>query len=109
LGIPVSVSHFETPYYSGFYQIGNLLLSVTNGLGLTIAPIRYQAPAEVTLLILRSSYSLRGVFLPKQSADFKAIASQRSNRNDSYELTLNEHINQTQKILGVFRWGSKRF
>ncbi|MDZ7343534.1 MAG: metallophosphoesterase [candidate division KSB1 bacterium] len=52
LGMPVSVSHFETPFYSGFYQIGNLLLSVTNGLGLTVAPVRYQAPAEVTLLTL---------------------------------------------------------
>jgi len=52
-GIPLSVSHTETPYYSGFYQIGNLLLSVTNGLGLTFAPFRYQAPAEVTLIVLR--------------------------------------------------------
>jgi hypothetical protein len=52
-GITLSVSHFETPFYSGFYEIGNLLLSVTNGLGLTIAPVRYQAPAEVTLLTLR--------------------------------------------------------
>jgi len=52
-GIPLSVSYTETPYYSGFYQIGNLLLSVTNGLGLTFAPFRYQAPAEVTLIVLR--------------------------------------------------------
>ena len=52
-GIPLSVSHTETPYYSGFYQIGNLLLSVTNGLGLTFAPFRYRAPAEVTLIVLR--------------------------------------------------------
>jgi hypothetical protein len=52
-GIPLSVSHYETPFYSGFYRRGKLLLSVTNGLGLTIAPVRYQAPAEVTLLTLR--------------------------------------------------------
>ncbi len=52
-GIPLNVSQTETRYYSGFYQIGNLWLSVTNGLGLTFAPFRYQAPAEVTLITLR--------------------------------------------------------
>jgi predicted MPP superfamily phosphohydrolase len=52
-GIPLNVSQTETPYYSGFFQIGNLFLSVTNGLGLTFAPFRYQAPAEVTLIVLR--------------------------------------------------------
>ncbi len=52
-GFPLSVSHTETPYYSGFYQLGNLHLSVTNGLGLTFAPFRYQAPAEVTLIVLK--------------------------------------------------------
>jgi predicted MPP superfamily phosphohydrolase len=52
-GIPLCVSQTETRYYSGFYQIGNLHLSVTNGLGLTFAPFRYQAPAEVTLIVLK--------------------------------------------------------
>jgi hypothetical protein len=52
-GIPLSVSHAETRYYSGFYQIGHLWLSVTNGLGLTLAPFRYQAPAEVTFIVLK--------------------------------------------------------
>jgi hypothetical protein len=52
-GIPLNVSQTETPYYSGFFTIGNLFLSVTNGLGLTFAPFRYQAPAEVTLITLR--------------------------------------------------------
>lgn len=52
-GIPLNVSQTETPYYSGFFKIGNLFLSVTNGLGLTFAPFRYQAPAEVTLIVLR--------------------------------------------------------
>ncbi len=52
-GIPLCVSQAETRYYSGFFQIGNLFLSVTNGLGLTFAPFRYQAPAEVTLITLR--------------------------------------------------------
>jgi predicted MPP superfamily phosphohydrolase len=52
-GIPLCVSQAETRYFSGFYQIGKLWLSVTNGLGLTFAPFRYQAPAEVTLITLR--------------------------------------------------------
>lgn len=52
-GIPLCVSQTETPYYSGFYQLGNVFLSVTNGLGLTFAPLRYQAPAEVTLIVLQ--------------------------------------------------------
>ncbi|MDZ7290802.1 MAG: metallophosphoesterase [candidate division KSB1 bacterium] len=52
-GISLCASQIETRYYSGFHQIGNLVLSVTNGLGLTFAPFRYQAPAEVTLITLR--------------------------------------------------------
>jgi predicted MPP superfamily phosphohydrolase len=52
-GFPLSVSQRETPYFSGLYQVGDLLVSVTNGLGLTFAPFRYQAPAEVTLIVLR--------------------------------------------------------
>lgn len=52
-GIPLNVSQTETRYYSGFFKLGDLFLSVTNGLGLTFAPFRYQAPAEVTLITLR--------------------------------------------------------
>lgn len=52
-GFPLCVSQRETPYFSGLYQVGNLLVSVTNGLGLTFAPFRYQAPAEVTLIVLK--------------------------------------------------------
>jgi hypothetical protein len=43
----------ETPYLAGFYTINNMLMSVNNGLGLTMAPIRFQAPAEVTVIQLR--------------------------------------------------------
>jgi predicted MPP superfamily phosphohydrolase len=56
-GIPglflVAPASFETRYLSGFYQVGNMLVSVTNGLGFTLAPIRYHAPAEITLLTLK--------------------------------------------------------
>lgn len=52
-GFRVSVSMLETDYVSGFFEAGRTLVSVTNGLGLTFAPVRYQAPAEVTVLTLR--------------------------------------------------------
>lgn len=43
---------FETPYISGFYKNKNLTICINNGLGLTLAPVRFQAPAEVTLITL---------------------------------------------------------
>lgn len=53
-GIPglflLAPARFESPYMSGFYQSEDMLVSVTNGLGMTLAPIRYHAPAEITLL-----------------------------------------------------------
>ncbi len=48
-------SSFETDYVSGFYRVGQMMVSVTNGLGLTLAPVRYRAAAEVTLIVLRKS------------------------------------------------------
>jgi predicted MPP superfamily phosphohydrolase len=47
-------SSFETDYVSGFYRVGQMTVSVTNGLGLTLSPVRYRAPAEVTLIVLRN-------------------------------------------------------
>ncbi len=52
-GFLLTGSSFETRYVTGFYQVGKMLVSVNNGLGLTLAPIRYQAPAEVTFIRLR--------------------------------------------------------
>lgn len=58
-GIPgvflIQGSRLETPYVSGFFDRGSMLVSVNNGLGLTLAPIRFQAPAEVSLITLRRS------------------------------------------------------
>jgi predicted MPP superfamily phosphohydrolase len=55
-GIPgiflLAPSLFETKYFTGFYEVGGMLVSVTNGLGHTLAPIRFQAPAEITLIRL---------------------------------------------------------
>jgi predicted MPP superfamily phosphohydrolase len=45
-------SRVETKYFSGFYTVGKMLVSVNNGLGHTLAPIRYHAPVEITLLKL---------------------------------------------------------
>ncbi len=46
-------SRIETPYVTGFFNLGSMLVSVNNGLGLTLAPIRFQAPAEVSLITVR--------------------------------------------------------
>ena len=54
-GFFLAGSSFETDYVSGFYSIGSLFVSINNGLGFTLAPIRYHAPAEVTLIVLRST------------------------------------------------------
>lgn len=45
-------SRVETKYFSGFYEVGHMLVSVTNGFGHTLAPIRYHAPVEITVLNL---------------------------------------------------------
>jgi uncharacterized protein len=53
-GLRLCGSRFETKYVSGFYRAGGMTVSVTNGVGLTLAPIRYNAPAEITSIVLRS-------------------------------------------------------
>lgn len=52
-GFLLTGSSFETKYVTGFHDVGSMLVSINNGLGLTLAPIRYHAPAEVTLIVLR--------------------------------------------------------
>ncbi|MGB2959717.1 MAG: metallophosphoesterase [Bacteroidota bacterium] len=52
LGVPFTPSQIETEYYSGAHRAGTAHVIVTNGIGLTLAPIRYHAPAEVTSIIL---------------------------------------------------------
>lgn len=46
-GIPLTPIRGESPIYSGYEKVGKLHVLVTNGIGLTLAPVRYQAPAEV--------------------------------------------------------------
>ena len=56
-GIPglflIAPAHAETQYVSGFYDVNSLVVSVTNGLGFTLAPVRYHAPAEIVVITLR--------------------------------------------------------
>ena len=52
-GIPLTPSMRETPFYTGVHTVGPTTVVVTNGVGLTLAPVRYHAPAEVTSMVLR--------------------------------------------------------
>ncbi len=54
LGQTFTLSMFETAYFSGLYKLGDLNVLVTNGIGLTFAPVRYQAPAEISTVTIRS-------------------------------------------------------
>jgi hypothetical protein len=51
-GIEAAPALLETDYLSGQYRFGSMLIDINNGLGLTLAPIRYNAPASVTLIKL---------------------------------------------------------
>jgi predicted MPP superfamily phosphohydrolase len=63
-GFPLTGSRFETRYVSGFYKVGRMLVSTSNGLGLTLAPIRYHAPAEVTLIVVTAGNARRVAYTP---------------------------------------------
>lgn len=54
LGMTFSASDFETEFVSGQYWRDNLLVNINNGLGFTLAPVRYNAPPEVTVIEVRS-------------------------------------------------------
>ena len=38
---------------SGMFHVKGLDVVITNGLGMTLAPVRFHAPAEITLITLR--------------------------------------------------------
>jgi hypothetical protein len=46
-------ANLESRFVSGLYRQGKMTVSVTNGIGLTLAPIRFNAPAQITLLTLK--------------------------------------------------------
>ncbi len=52
LGITLTPSMGETRYYTGIHREGPTTVVVTNGVGISIAPLRYHAPAQVTTITL---------------------------------------------------------
>lgn len=54
LGLTFTPSMRETRFYTGTHQVGSAKVVVTDGVGVSIAPIRYHAPAEVTTIVLQT-------------------------------------------------------
>jgi len=54
-GMTFSASDMETEFVGGQYRSGDLLVNVNNGLGFTLAPVRYNAPPAVTVITLLNS------------------------------------------------------
>ena len=54
-GFLISAAQIETPFYKGTYVVEQMLLNVNSGLGFTIVPIRYRAPAEISLIQISGS------------------------------------------------------
>jgi predicted MPP superfamily phosphohydrolase len=54
-GFTITPTMFENSYFSGYYQLENLALFVTNGIGLTMMPLRFRAPAEIQKIRIVSS------------------------------------------------------
>ena len=52
--IQLTPTMFETKYTKGDFWFGDMLLVVTRGLGMSLAPIRYNSTPEVTLIELKS-------------------------------------------------------
>ncbi len=52
-GMTFSASERETEFVSGTYQRDNLLINVNNGLGFTLAPVRYNAPPTISIIELK--------------------------------------------------------
>jgi predicted MPP superfamily phosphohydrolase len=51
--IQLTPTMFETKYTKGDFWFGNMLMVVTRGLGMSLAPIRYNSTPEVTLIVLK--------------------------------------------------------
>lgn len=53
MGMNFSASQQETQYVQGLYREKSLLINVNNGLGFTLAPIRYEAPPNISVITLQ--------------------------------------------------------
>ena len=53
-GISLTPSRLENKFYAGHNEFHGLQVVITNGLGLTLAPLRYHASAEITRIVLVS-------------------------------------------------------
>ena len=53
-GLTLTPTKFENEFYSGHYTKNKLNIFVTNGIGLTMMPLRYRAPAEVITINLQN-------------------------------------------------------
>lgn len=49
-GMRFSAAERETPYLSGVYKVGELFININNGLGFTLAPVRYNAPPNISVI-----------------------------------------------------------
>jgi predicted MPP superfamily phosphohydrolase len=45
----------ETNYIRGDFWFGDMLMIVTRGLGMSLAPIRYNSTPEITLITLQNN------------------------------------------------------
>ncbi|WP_445666514.1 metallophosphoesterase [Fodinibius sp. AD559] len=53
MGMNFSASQQETKYIQGLYRENGLPINVNNGLGFTLAPIRYEAPPNISVITLQ--------------------------------------------------------
>ena len=51
---PIALPRLGVKYYSGQYQVGDMILYTNRGVGTTLPPIRINCPAEVSIFTLRS-------------------------------------------------------
>lgn len=52
--VQLSPTLFETKYIQGSFWFDGMLMIVTRGLGMSIAPLRYNSTPEVTLIVLKN-------------------------------------------------------